>query len=421
MPSFKILVVEDESIVAMDIKHRLESMGYIVPAITSSGEEAVEKAAETNPDLVLMDIVLKGEIDGIDAAQQIKDNFDIPVVYLTAYSDERTLKRAKITGPFGYIIKPFEDRELHSAIEVALYKHEMESKLKENEKWLSTTLESIGDAVITTDKNGCITFMNPIAQNITKWKQEEALGKPLESVFKTINEGISNLIENPVTEVLQKGSITYMKDHTNLITKHETRIPIDYTSSPIKDDKNNINGIVLIFQDITQRKNAEKEKEQLLKEKARGELFSFLLSAMPVFASNIPPQIRNNIAKSFADRFEINMKPKFREYMSDLNENDINQSNVFNNYIEWIKGFLSNLGIEAENLSENCKNYLKFSNCPWEKEAEYSPMFCLICRIIILRSFTWTSIKGNVEQISCMAECSNKCTFEFIISQNYTI
>ena len=415
MPSFKILVVEDESIVAMDIKHRLENMGYIVPAITSSGEEAVAKAAETNPDLVLMDIVLKGEMDGIDAAQQIKDNFDIPVVYLTAYSDEKTLKRAKITGPFGYIIKPFEDRELHSAIEVALYKHEMESKLKENEKWLSTTLESIGDAVITTDENGCITFMNPIAQKITEWKQEEALGKPLESIFKTINEETGTPIESPVTEVLQNGFITSMKDHTTLITKNGSYLPIDDTIAPIKDDKKNINGIVLIFQDITQRKNAEKEKEQLLKEKARGELFSFLLSAMPVFASNIPPQIRNNIAKSFADRFEINMKPRFKEGTS---EDTLNQFSIFNNYNEWIKGFLSNLGIEAENTLENYKNYLKFSNCPWEKEAEYSPMFCMICRIIILRSFTWTSIKGNVEQISCMAEGSNKCTFEFILAED---
>jgi PAS domain S-box-containing protein len=416
MPSFKILVVEDESIVAMDIKHRLESMGYIVPAITSSGEEAVEKAAETIPDLVLMDIVLKGEMDGIDAAQQIKDSLDIPVVYLTAYSDERTLKRAKITGPFGYIIKPFEDRELHSAIEVALYKHEMESKLKENEKWLSTTLESIGDAVITTDKDGFITFMNPIAQRLTAWKQEEALGNPLENVFKTINEETGDSIEIPVNEVLQKGSISYMKDHTILITKNGTRIPIDDTTAPIKDDKNNTNGIVLIFQDITQRKNAEKEKEQLLKEKARGELFSFLLSAMPVFASNIPPQIRNNIAKSFGDRFEINMKPRFKEGIY-LNEN-INPDDVFNNYMEWIKGFLSNLGIEAENSLED-HNCLKFSNCPWEKEAEYSPMFCLICRVIVLRSFTWTSIKGNVEQISCMAEGSNDCTFEFILSKDY--
>ncbi len=418
MPSFRILVVEDESIVAMDIKHRLESMGYIVPAITSSGEEAVKKAAETNPDLVLMDIVLKGEMDGIDAAQQIKDTLDIPVVYLTAYSDERTLKRAKITGPFGYIIKPFEDRELHSAIEVALYKHEMESKLKENEKWLSTTLESIGDAVITTDKDGCITFMNPIAQKLTEWDQDEALGKPLESVFKTIDEETGNPIESPVTEVLQKGSITYMNDHTLLVTKNGAKIPIDDTSAPIKDDKNNANGIVLVFQDVTSRKNAEKEKEQLLKEKARGELFSFLLSAMPVFASNIPPQIRNNIAKSFADRFEINMKPRFKDGALGLDEKNMSQLDIFNNYIKWIEGFLSNLGIEAENLPGEYKNCLKFTNCPWEKEAEYSPMFCLICRVIVLRSFTWTSIKGNVEQISCMAEGSNDCTFEFILSKD---
>ncbi len=412
MASFKILVVEDESIVAMDIKHRLENMGYIVPAITSSGEEAVEKASETNPDLVLMDIVLKGEMDGIDAAQQIKDNLDIPVVYLTAYSDERTLKRAKITGPFGYIIKPFEDRELHSAIEVALYKYEMESKLKANEKWLSTTLESIGDAVITTDKDGCITFMNPIAQKITEWEQDEALGKPLENIFKTNNDETGNPVKSPVIEVLQKGSITGMQDHTILITKNGAHVPIDDTSAPIKDDKNNINGIVLIFQDITQRKKAEKEKEQLLKEKARGELFGFLLSAMPVFASNIPPQIRNNIAKSFSDRFEINMKPQFEEGKSNLNKD------ILNYYNEWIKGFLSNLGIEAKNELENHKNYLKFINCPWEKEAEYSPMFCMICRIIILRSFTWTSVKGNVEQISCMAEDSDKCTFEFILAKD---
>ncbi len=412
MASFKILVVEDESIVAMDIKHRLENMGYIVPAITSSGEEAVEKASETDPDLILMDIVLKGEIDGIEAAQQIKENLDVPIVYLTAYSDERTLKRAKITGPFGYIIKPFEDRELHSAIEVALYKHEMESKLKANEKWLSTTLESIGDAVITTDKDGCITFMNPIARKITEWEQDEALGKPLENIFKTINEETGDPVESPVSEVLQKGSITGLKDHAILITKNEIHVPIDNTISPIKDDKNNIKGIVLTFQDITQRKNAEKEKEQLLKEKARGELFGFLLSAMPVFASNIPPQIRNNIAKSFSDRFEINMKPQFDECKSDLNEN------ILNYYNGWIKGFLSNLGIEAENELENHKNYLKFINCPWQKEAKYSPMFCMICRIIILRSFTWTSVKGNVEQISCMAEGSDKCTFEFILAKD---
>jgi PAS domain S-box-containing protein len=419
MSSVKILVVEDESIVAMDIKHRLENMDYVVPAVVSSGEEAVEKVSETLPDLILMDIVLRGEMDGIEAAQIIKDNYNIPVLYLTAYSDEKTLKRAKITGPFGYIIKPFEDRELHSAIEVARYKHEMETKLAASEKWLSTTLESIGEAVITTDEKGYITFMNPIAQKITGWEQDEAIGNPLENIFRIENEETGERINLSIDNILQKGSIININDKILLITRYGTKIPINNTNAPIKDDKDIKTGIVLVFQDVSQRRKAEKEREQLLKEKARSELFGFLLSAMPVFASNIPPQIRNTIAKSFADRFEKNMKPGFDENVSKclLTKESKSNDNIFNCYMDWIEGFLSNLGIEVEELSRQ-KNTIIFSNCPWEKEARYSPMFCLICRIIVIRSFTWTSIRGHVEQVSCMAEGSKGCVFQFILSKD---
>ncbi len=415
MSTVRILVVEDESIVAMDIKHRLESLDYQVSEIASSGEEAVEKAGKTNPDIILMDIVLKGEMDGIDAAQIIKDRFDIPVVYLTAYSDDKTLKRAKITGPFGYIIKPFEDQELHSAIEVALYKHMMESKLKDNEKWLYTILESIGDAVITADKKDKITFMNPFAQKITGWSLEEALGNPLKEVFKVINE--ESLSPIKINNLFHK-SPSHQLDPTLLITKEGLRIPIDETFSPIKDDNGNINGAVLVFQDIRERRKAEKEREELLKESARSELFSFLLSAIPVFASNIPPQIRNNIAKSFGDRFEKNMKPKFEEYLVNYSDEDMDDEIIFKHYINWVSEFLSNLGIETETVSMDNMNYLRFLNCPWDVDSENSPMFCLICRVIVIRSFTWTNLKGNVEQISCMADGSNKCGFQFIISKN---
>lgn len=416
MSSVKILVVEDESIVAMDIKHRLETMDYTVPEIVSSGEEAVEKAAILIPDLILMDIVLRGDMDGIQAAQIIKDNYDIPIVYLTAYSDEKTLKRAKITGPFGYIIKPFEDRELHSAIEVALYKHEMESKLTASEKWLSTTLESIGEAVITTDEIGNVTFMNPMAQKITGWNPEESIGNPLENIFKIIDEKTEDPLDFSINTLLNKDPITGINDNILLITKHGRKIPINNTNAPIIDDKNKETGIVLVFQDITQRRIAEKEREQLLKEKARSELFGFLLSAMPVFASNIPPNIRNNIAKSFADRFEKNIRPGFEENISNcLSLKEVKDgANIFNCYMEWIKEFLSNLGIEAKEQN----NQIIFSNCPWEKEARYSPMFCLICRIIVIRSFTWTSLKGHVEQVSCMADGSKGCVFQFILSSS---
>jgi two-component system, response regulator PdtaR len=134
MTNTSIILVEDEIIVAADVKNRLENMGYSVLGIFDNGDEAIQKAGELKPNLVLMDIVLKGEMDGIDAAQNIRELYDIPIIYLTAYADEKTLERAKVTEPFGYVLKPFEDREIQSAIEMALYKHKMEKRLKASEE-----------------------------------------------------------------------------------------------------------------------------------------------------------------------------------------------------------------------------------------------------------------------------------------------
>ncbi|MQY60561.1 response regulator, partial [bacterium] len=131
MNSVKILVVENEQIVADDIKFRLKRLGYAVSGIALSGEEAVKKAEEIHPDLVLMDVVLEGKMDGTEAASEISSRFNIPVVYLTAYADDKTLERAKITEPFGFILKPFEDRELYSTIEMALYHYKVGNMLKE--------------------------------------------------------------------------------------------------------------------------------------------------------------------------------------------------------------------------------------------------------------------------------------------------
>ena len=145
MGGASILVVEDEAIVRADIKDKLESLGYTVPAVASSGEEAIRQAGKTRPNLVLMDIKLKGNMDGVDAAEEIRARFDIPVVYLTAYADAETLQRAKVTEPYGYILKPFGIDELSSAIEVALYKHEMETRLRESEARYRAVSEVISD------------------------------------------------------------------------------------------------------------------------------------------------------------------------------------------------------------------------------------------------------------------------------------
>ncbi len=125
-----ILIVEDEAIIEMDIENKLNKLGYKVIGSASKGEEAVELAEKLQPDLILMDIVLKGNIDGIEASDTIHDRLDIPVVFLTAYSDEKTLQRAKISGPYGYILKPLQERELNIVIDIALNQHEMKKRLK---------------------------------------------------------------------------------------------------------------------------------------------------------------------------------------------------------------------------------------------------------------------------------------------------
>ncbi len=188
MVNAKLLVVEDESIVARDIQNRLRNLGYDVPAIVAYGDKAVDLAADLRPDLVLMDIFLKGDMDGIKAAELIRSRYDIPVIFLTAFADPGTLQRAKITEPFGYILKPFEERELLTAIEMALYKHEMEKKIKDSRRWLATTLQSVDDAIIATDTTGRIVLMNRVAEALTGWKEAEAAGHDIGSVFSLTDD-----------------------------------------------------------------------------------------------------------------------------------------------------------------------------------------------------------------------------------------
>lgn len=236
MAATKILVVEDEAIVAESIRIKLKKMGYYVISTASSADEAIRKTGEYLPDMVLMDIVLQGEMDGIEAAGQIHTLFDIPVVYLTAYSDEKTLLRAKITEPFGYIIKPFKERELQVAIEISLFKHDMEKKLKERNEWFSVTLNSISDGVIATDSKGCVIFMNTVAQSMTGWELDMADGKPLKEVLSIVSEKMGQVNEN----LLQ--------------ARDGTRIPIDISTNSIKDDKGNILGVAMVFRSLEQRK-----------------------------------------------------------------------------------------------------------------------------------------------------------------------
>jgi PAS domain S-box-containing protein len=257
-----VMIVEDNRIVAEDLKVKLGHLGYSVSAIATTGERAIEAAAAQVPDIVLMDIELGGRLNGIDTAQLLTAQYQTPVVYLTAYADKKTVARAKITEPFGYIVKPFEDQEVFSTIEIALYKHQVERELKESRKWLFTTLTSIGDAVIATDEKGCVKFMNPVAEALTGWAQAEAAGKPLEEIFVIINENTRQPVENPVVKVMSCGGIVGLANHTLLISRGGREIPIKDSGAPILGDKGHVAGVVLVFQDDSQSRQAQKAIEE---------------------------------------------------------------------------------------------------------------------------------------------------------------
>jgi len=200
MKKTKILVVEDERIVAEDIKRSLEALGYKVCSIVSTGEDAVKQAGRYKPDLVLMDIVLKGKMNGIKAANQITSLYHIPVVYLTAYADENTLQRAKITQPYGYIIKPFTDRELYSNIEIALYKSRMERKIEHLNAVLRalcnvsqlTTTEKDRDRLL---KGACENLIGTRGYHsawIVLWDEN---GKPVTAAEAGLGEDFFKMIE----------------------------------------------------------------------------------------------------------------------------------------------------------------------------------------------------------------------------------
>lgn len=261
----QIMIVEDEGVVALSLQTHLKSFGYEVPVMVATGEEAIRYVHIIQPDLILMDIRLDGTIDGVEAATRIRSYVDIPIIYLTANSDEDTLQRAKITEPYGYLLKPFEERELRTTIETALYKHQMERKLRESQQWLATMLHSIGEGIIATDATGCIKMMNPVAEALTGWSQAEALGQDLFRVFNIVYEQVEVPADDLVMEVRPDPAPTTLLQ-TYLISRNGQNKPIDRNVAPIRAREGNIIGTVVVFKDITPRQQAEKLQKELIKD-----------------------------------------------------------------------------------------------------------------------------------------------------------
>lgn len=258
-PARTILVVEDERVVAKDLQRSLVRLGYLVPVTAANSHDALRFASDRCPDLVLMDIHIKGDVDGIETARILKTRFEVPVVYLTAHSDEETIARAKTTEPHGYLLKPVKPEELRSTVEVALYKHEMERRLRDRERWFSTTLRSIGDAVISTDATGRVSFMNPVAESLTGWRSEQAQGRPLSEVLRLVDEYSRAAVENPIARALREGRVVNV--NANLVRNNGKERPIADSAAPIVDEKGDVVGAVIVFRDVGEQREMQRQLE----------------------------------------------------------------------------------------------------------------------------------------------------------------
>src|SRR5579864_8059024 len=201
----KIVIVEDEGLIAADLQGRLEREGYQVPGIAATGGEALQLVRAESPDLVLMDIRLAGELDGIQVADKVRQEFDVPVVYLTAYEDRETLQRASQTQAFGYIKKPIASASLQGSIEMAISKHRHERYLREQRDWLSASFSAVPDAVVVTDGSGRVCYLNPMAEQLTGCEVDRALGRSSYELLQfTYQDG--RPVQDLVTAVMLEGA-----------------------------------------------------------------------------------------------------------------------------------------------------------------------------------------------------------------------
>jgi len=261
----EILIVEDEGLIALDLKKKLEQVGYTILGIVDNAEDALLNAERLRPSLILMDIRLRGLMDGVETADQIRKRFHIPVIFVTAHADRETLNRARITEPFGYIVKPFHGVDFRVQIEIALWKHKMEQKLRVSEAWLSATFQNVADALVATDDAGNIALMNKPAGLLTGWDVAEAKGRPLAEVFRASDEKTGVLVSRYTLNSgdAESGSTG---PRTFILTPRGSSDPVVVEAEiSANRDEGKTFGVIMAFRDITERRRAERRDRQLQK------------------------------------------------------------------------------------------------------------------------------------------------------------
>lgn len=298
MPSGRIMIVEDESLVAEDLRSCLVRAGYEVVGIADNFDAAQQLAQQSRPDLALLDIRLKGTRDGIELATALREQ-KVGFVFLTSHSDEGTLARAERTAPLGYVLKPFGAREMFPVLQTALYRHAAELRLRGMEQWLQTTLRSIGDGVVVTDADGMVTFMNPMAERMSQCLLPDASGRSLTDVMPLLDTQTGRPLPCMATRAMRLGGTVHLDPGINLLRPDGTALPVDDSAAPVRNDTGDVTGAVLVLQDATPRRLLEqrrREAEQRMLSAQKLESLSVLAGGLAHDLNNILTRILGGIS-----------------------------------------------------------------------------------------------------------------------------
>lgn len=276
----KIVVVEDEGLIAADLESRLKDAGYSVSGTADSATQALELIRESTPDLVLMDIRIKGKADGIEVADQVHRELDVPVVYVTAYEDRETLARASRTQAYGYIKKPIASSSLRGSIEMALAKHRQDRDLRAQRDWLAATFASVPYAVVVTDGSGRISYLNSLAEELTGWSTQQALGHPSRELLRLYYRESGNPLEDFVPVAMMQGETIAFPENVWLRGGEGRSYAIEGSVAPRWRD-GRIEGAVIALTDTTLRQFEEEQVGQERKQEALQRLADGIVRELP--------------------------------------------------------------------------------------------------------------------------------------------
>lgn len=278
-----VLIVEDELLVADDLRFTIQSMGYGA-RVADSADRALALASELCPDLVLMDIRIRGDRDGVETAKLLRAHFGVPVVFLTAHADAKTVQRASQSEPHGYLVKPVRSAELRATIEVALHKYRLEHELQKRERWFATTLSSIGDAVVTVDLAGKVTYLNEAAEQLMGKKLAEVEGQSARDVLVFTDGQARPFAENPLDQVLRsRQKLEVPEAGLTNATTGALRTIADSVAPVV--DRGVLLGAVMVFRDVTDQHTARKQLE-----------LADRLASLGTMAAGVAHEINNPLA-----------------------------------------------------------------------------------------------------------------------------